>query len=222
MQKYVCSICGFIYDEATGYPEGGIAPGTKWEDIPGDWVCPLCGATKDEFKQQNHVTSSAPSIQPAIEEGSNTLHELSFEELSVLCSNLSKGCEKQYLAEEAELFNQLADYYIRKSTPASDSQISDLIALIEKDLSSAYNNSNQIASGASDRGALRALTWGEKVTRILSSLFGRYEKQKDSLLENTNIYVCDICGFVYIGEEAPEICPVCKVPSLKIAQIQRG
>ena len=222
MQKYVCSICGFIYDEATGYPEGGIAPGTKWEYIPGDWVCPLCGATKDEFKQQNHVTSSAPSIQAAIEEGSNTLHELSFEELSVLCSNLSKGCEKQYLTEEAELFNQLADYYIRKSTPASDSQISDLIALIEKDLSSAYNNSNQIASGASDRGALRALTWGEKVTRILSSLLGRYEKQKDSLLENTNIYVCDICGFVYIGEEAPEICPVCKVPSLKIAQIQRG
>ena len=222
MQKYVCNICGFIYDEATGYPEGGIAPGTKWEDIPRDWVCQLCGATKDEFKQQNHVTSSAPSIQPAIEEVSNTLHELSFEELSVLCSNLSKGCEKQYLTEEAELFNQLADYYIRKSTPASDSQISDLIALIEKDLSSAYDNSNQIAIGASDRGALRALTWGEKVTKILSSLLGRYEKQKDSLLENTNIYVCEICGFVYIGDIAPEICPVCKVPSLKIAQIQRG
>jgi len=222
MQKYVCSICGFIYDEATGYPEGGIAPGTKWEYIPGDWVCPLCGATKDEFKQQNHVTSSAPSIQAAIEEGSNTLHELSFEELSVLCSNLSKGCEKQYLTEEAELFNQLADYYIRKSTPTFGSQISDLIALIEKDLSSAYDNSNQIAIGASDRGALRSLTWGEKVTKILSSLLGRYEKQKDSLLENTNIYVCEICGFVYIGEEAPEICPVCKVPSLKIAQIQRG
>lgn len=222
MQKYVCSICGFIYDEATGYPEGGIAPGTKWEDIPGDWVCPLCGATKDEFKQQNHVTSSAPSIQPALEEVSNTLHELSFEELSVLCSNLSKGCEKQYLTEEAELFNQLADYYITKSTPATGSQISDLITLIEKDLSSAYDNSNQIASGASDRGALRTLTWGEKVTRILSSLLGRYEKQKDSLLENTNIYVCEICGFVYIGDIAPEICPVCKVPSLKIAQIQRG
>lgn len=222
MQKYVCSICGFIYDEATGYPEGGIAPGTKWEDIPGDWVCPLCGATKDEFKQQNQVTSSTPSIQPAIEEESNTLHELSFEELSVLCSNLSKGCEKQYLTEEAELFNQLADYYIRKSTPASDLQISDLITLIEKDLSFAYDNSNQIASGASDRGALRALTWGEKVTKILSSLLGRYEKQKDSLLENTNIYVCEICGFVYIGDIAPEICPVCKVPNLKISQIQRG
>ena len=222
MQKYVCSICGFIYDEATGYPEGGIAPGTKWEDIPGDWVCPLCGAIKDAFKQQNHVTSSTPSIQPAVEEGINTLHELCFEELSVLCSNLSKGCEKQYLTEEAELFNQLADYYIRKSTPASDSQISDLIALIEKDLSSAYDTSNQIVIGASDRGALRALTWGEKVTRILSSLLGRYEKQKESLLENTNIYVCEICGFVYIGDIAPEICPVCKVPSLKIAQIQRG
>ena len=51
MQKYVCSICGFIYDEATGYPEGGIAPGTKWEDIPGDWVCPTCGVGKTDFQE---------------------------------------------------------------------------------------------------------------------------------------------------------------------------
>lgn len=221
MHKFVCSICGFVYDEAIGYPEGGITPGTKWEDIPGDWVCPLCGATKDEFTQQNNVASFTPSIQPAKEEVSS-LRELSFEELSVLCSNLSKGCEKQYLAEESDLFNQLANYYIEKSLPASDSQIFDLLALIEKDLSSAYDNANQIASGASDRGTLRALTWGEKVTKILSSLLSRYEKQKDSLLENTNIYVCEICGFVYIGDIAPEICPVCKVPSLKIVQIKRG
>ena len=39
MTKYVCSICGYIYDEATGIPEAGIAPGTKWEDLPEDWVC---------------------------------------------------------------------------------------------------------------------------------------------------------------------------------------
>lgn len=222
MQKYVCSICGFVYDEAAGYPESGIAPGTKWEDIPGDWVCPLCGATKEEFKQQNKVSSDVTAVQPMEKDGTDTLRELSFEEISVLCSNLSKGCEKQYLTEEAELFNQLADYYTKKSTPTSDSQISDLIALIEKDLTSVYDYAHQIASSATDRGALRALTWGEKVTRILSSLLSRYEKQKDFLLENTNVYVCEICGFVYIGDEVPDICPVCKVPSLKIMQIQRG
>ena len=164
MQKYICSICGFVYDEATGYPEGGIAPGTKWEDIPRDWVCPLCGATKDEFKQQNHVTSSTPSIQPVEVEDIDALRELSFEELSVLCSNLSKGCEKQYLTEEAELFNQLADYYIRKSTPASDSQISDLIALIEevesfsvscRKVIAGYQNDLPYYSGMLDRVSIR-------------------------------------------------------------------
>ena len=49
MGKYVCSICGYIYDEATGIPEAGIAPGTKWEDLPDDWVCPICGLGKDAF-----------------------------------------------------------------------------------------------------------------------------------------------------------------------------
>lgn len=45
----VCDLCGWEYNEEEGYPDGGIAPGTKWEDIPDDFVCPLCGAGKDEF-----------------------------------------------------------------------------------------------------------------------------------------------------------------------------
>ncbi len=44
-----CRICGFLYDEATGIPEDGIAPGTRWEYIPDDWECPECGVGKDEF-----------------------------------------------------------------------------------------------------------------------------------------------------------------------------
>lgn len=49
MNKYICSLCGFIYDETEGLPEYGIAAGTKWEDLPDDWQCPSCGATKDFF-----------------------------------------------------------------------------------------------------------------------------------------------------------------------------
>lgn len=49
--KYVCDICGFQYDEAKGDPDNNIAPGTKWEDLPDDYTCPLCGATKDQFSQ---------------------------------------------------------------------------------------------------------------------------------------------------------------------------
>ena len=47
--KYTCNVCGYVYDEAEGAPENGIAPGTKWENIPEDFVCPVCGVAKDEF-----------------------------------------------------------------------------------------------------------------------------------------------------------------------------
>lgn len=49
MKKWQCILCGFIYDEATGLPEEGIAPGTRWEDVPADWTCPHCSATKGDF-----------------------------------------------------------------------------------------------------------------------------------------------------------------------------
>ena len=51
MKKYVCDLCGYIYDEAAGVPDDGIEPGTKWEDVPEDWVCPLCGADKSHFSE---------------------------------------------------------------------------------------------------------------------------------------------------------------------------
>lgn len=51
MKKYVCNVCGWKYDEATGDSEQGIAPGTKFEDLPEDFVCPLCGVDKDNFSE---------------------------------------------------------------------------------------------------------------------------------------------------------------------------
>lgn len=50
--KYVCDVCGWVYDENEGYPEGGIAPGTKFEDLPDDFECPLCGVGKDSFSAE--------------------------------------------------------------------------------------------------------------------------------------------------------------------------
>ena len=52
MAKYVCSVCGYEYDEAAGDPDNGIAPDTKWEDIPEDVTCPLCGVGKDQFNEE--------------------------------------------------------------------------------------------------------------------------------------------------------------------------
>ncbi len=51
LMKYVCDVCGWEYDEEKGYPEGGIAPGTKWEDVPEDFECPLCNVGKDQFSE---------------------------------------------------------------------------------------------------------------------------------------------------------------------------
>jgi rubredoxin len=51
MDKYVCTICGYIYDPALGDPENGIAPGTPFADLPEDWVCPQCGAAKEAFEK---------------------------------------------------------------------------------------------------------------------------------------------------------------------------
>ncbi len=52
MKKYKCTVCGYIYDPDKGDPEGGIAPGTPFEKLPDDWVCPVCGASKEEFEPE--------------------------------------------------------------------------------------------------------------------------------------------------------------------------
>ena len=50
MKRYVCQVCGYIYDPEEGDPENGVDPGTSFEDIPEDWLCPSCGAEKEDFE----------------------------------------------------------------------------------------------------------------------------------------------------------------------------
>jgi len=52
MPKYVCQVCGYVYDPALGDPDSGVAPGTAFSDVPDDWVCPVCGAAKDSFEPE--------------------------------------------------------------------------------------------------------------------------------------------------------------------------
>jgi rubredoxin len=51
MEKWICTVCGYVYDPAQGDPANGVQPGTKFEDIPADWVCPDCGVGKDQFEK---------------------------------------------------------------------------------------------------------------------------------------------------------------------------
>lgn len=52
MKKYVCTVCGWVYDELEGLPDEGIAPGTAFADLPDDFVCPICGVGKDQFEEE--------------------------------------------------------------------------------------------------------------------------------------------------------------------------
>lgn len=208
MKQYVCPICGYVYDEAANGP---------WEALPDDWKCPLCGADKSAFREK---IESSPAEQGKALEKPHVERELSAMEMSVICSNLARGCEKQYLTSQMEDFQKLAEFFRSKAEPIPEASRSKLLERIEKDLSVGYPYSNAVAGEKPDRGALRSLVWSEKVTRMLQSLLTRYENEGDKMLENTGVWVCTVCGFVYVGEKAPELCPVCKVPSWKFEKVE--
>lgn len=206
MKQYICSICGYIYDEEKS---------GKWEEVPSDWKCPICSAGKEAFRLKEQ-TFKAPKESSKLEAD----QVLSPMEMSVICSNLARGCEKQYMGEQAEAFKKLAEFFKSKVNPKEQPDSKKLLALIEKDLSEGYPYGNIVAEEAHDRGALRALTWSEKVTRMLQFLLSRYEAEGENMLENTDVYVCTVCGFVYVGKTPPELCPVCKVPAWKFEKAE--
>ena len=140
-------------------------------------------------------------------------------ELSVVCSNLAKGCEKQYLLEQAAAFARLADWLKGQAEPVHSAAFDSLLEKVNRDLSEGYPAASAAAQENQDRGALRSLVWSEKVTRMLSSLLSRYEREGEAMLKNTGVFVCTICGFVFVGDAPPETCPVCKVPGRKFEKI---
>jgi len=221
MRKFKCSICGYVYDEAAGIPKKSIAPGTKWEDISDDFVCLICNASKSAFKslEENEATPTTAVVVDNTH--AEELKELSAGEISVICSNLAKGCEKQQLAAEMEAFNKIAEYYKKKSATEHGKTLNEAAKILDGDLADGIMAANTAAKAEADRGALRSLVWSEKVGTMMKILFERFDKEGDAMLENTRIFVCDICGFIYIGDVPPEMCPVCKVPSFKITQVER-
>lgn len=207
--RYICQICGYIYDD-----EKEKIP---FDQLPDSWKCPLCGASKQDFKPEE--VRKEPPVQPVTNAEEADLKELSAGQLSALCSNLARGCEKQYKAEEAALFRQLADYFAAITQPVQDAKVETVAALLQEDTDS-YAGVRATADAAGDRGAARVCVWGEKVTRMLSSLVQRYLREGEQMLADTGVWVCTVCGFVYIGDEAPALCPVCKVPSWKFEKIE--
>lgn len=207
MKQYVCSICGYVYDEAVSGP---------WEALPADWKCPICKAGKEAFR----VREEAPQPQAQLEKP-HVETELSPMEMSIICSNLARGCEKQYLFPQMEAFQKLADFFRSQVTPPAQATREDLLKLVEQDLEVGFPYGKDTAAAASDRGALRCQVWSEKVTRMLQSLLTRYAAEGEAMLQNTGVWVCSVCGFVYVGDEPPQLCPVCKVPAWKFDRAER-
>ena len=207
--KYVCQICGYIYDDAKEK--------VPFAELPDDWKCPLCGAAKSDFKPE--ANGDEKKVVTAIEPMEADLEKLSAGQLAALCSNLARGCEKQYKQEEADLFKQLADYFTAVVPAVNDASVEKIAKELQTDADN-YAAVRATADANADRGAARVCVWGEKVTRMLSSLVNRYLNEGEAMLKDTNIWVCTTCGFVYIGDTPPELCPVCKVPDWKFEKIE--
>lgn len=219
MRIYICSVCGYDYDEENGDPKSGIAPGTRWEDVPEDWVCPICGADKSMFRAEGgqegpKARAKLPETRPA-----EISSDESCKRKAILASNLARGAQKQHRDQAFKHLNALAEYFETRSEKKGD--LAAIGEALYGDTQALYPAAFESARAAGDRGALRALTWGEKVSGIQKSLVSRYQKDGEAMLENTGIFVCEACGFIYLGDEAPEICPVCKVPKFKLIKIQR-
>ena len=207
--KYVCQICGYVNDDAKEK--------VPFEELPDDWKCPLCGAAKSDFKPE--ANGDEKKVVTAIEPMEADLEKLSAGQLAALCSNLARGCEKQYKQKEADLFKQLADYFTAVVPAVNDASVEKLVKELQTDAEN-YAAVRATADANADRGAARVCVWGEKVTRMLSSLVNRYLNEGEAMLKDTDIWVCTTCGFVYIGDTPPELCPVCKVPDWKFEKIE--
>ena len=207
--KYICQICGYVYDDAKEK--------VPFAELPDDWKCLLCGAAKSDFKPE--ANGDEKKVVTAIEPMEADLEKLSAGQLAALCSNLARGCEKQYKQEEADLFKQLADYFTAVVPAVNDASVEKLAKELQTDAEN-YAAVRATADANADRGAARVCVWGEKVTRMLSSLVNRYLNEGEAMLKDTNIWVCTTCGFVYIGDTPPELCPVCKVPDWKFEKIE--
>ena len=207
--KYICQICGYVYDDAKEK--------VPFAELPDDWKCPLCGAAKSDFKPE--ANGDEKKVVTAIEQVEADLEKLSAGQLAALCSNLARGCEKQYKQEEAGLFKQLADYFTAVVPAVNDASVEKLAKELQTDADN-YAAVRATADANADRGAARVCVWGEKVTRMLSSLVNRYLNEGEAMLKDTNIWVCTTCGFVYIGDTPPQLCPVCKVPDWKFEKIE--
>ena len=217
--KAVCQLCGYVYDDGK--------ESVPFAELPDDWTCPCCGAPKEFFEVEGSPEEAAEpaadthddAVRVAVDAEGDVMAGLSAGQVAALCGNLARGCEKQNLPRESALFAQLAESFTAQVEPIDGADIQGLADLLMGD-AGRYAAARNAAKAVGDRGSLRALTWGERITNMLSYLVGRYLKEGEAFLKGTEVWVCTACGFIYVGDEAPELCPVCKVPAWKFEKME--
>ena len=202
MEEYKCGTCNYQ-----------LTSGDRPENLPADWKCPKCRASKDALEQIKDTKEVAPILDP------NLPKDLSSGQLSALLGNLAKGCEKQGCTDEKELFQTLSDYYNGIITNKIGNGYDELDSLLGEETKTELPAAMDEAKSFGDRGALRALTWCKRSTLMVRSLLKNRVEQLAMIRAGKSVHVCQICGFVVVDDDPSDRCPVCGVPKNKIETV---
>ena len=144
MKEYVCTVCGYVHKG----------------ELTADFKCPVCGAGAEAFREVVKSEETKP-VRVVKKPERGTESELSAIEMSIICSNLARGCEKQYLFDAMEKFTELAEFFRKAAKPEKGVKNAEaLAALIEKDIDEGYPYANAEAKSAGDIVVARALRQG--------------------------------------------------------------
>ena len=138
--------------------------------------------------------------------------------LAAVFSNLAKASEKQQFFEAAGLYDQLAAVYSEDA--AEEGTLEELREALVLDITTGYPAIEAAGTEVADRGVLRAARWGEKVTTSQRALIDRYLSKGEELLEGGKLFVCEACGFIFLGQDPPPVCPACKAPARRFSAIK--
>ena len=210
--RYVCPICGYIYDEAI--------EGTPFDSLPDSWSCPLCGAPKLMFGPEE-APQPAQDVQPAPALEEDDLQLLPCRGLVRPVLQPGPGAARNNTKTRRPPCSARSQITLRRRRPPCPTRTRRCWPVCSRRTwNRVTRRSHAAARDHADRGTQRVCVWGEKVTQMLYALLGRYQREGEAFLEGTQVWVCSVCGFIYIGDAPPELCPVCKVPAWKFDKME--
>ncbi len=200
--RYVCSVCGYVYDES----QSGA-----WASLPEDWSVPCAVAAKHCFPL-SRAAAEIPEAKAA-PSPDDDMRELVPHGLSALCSNLARGCEKQYKPEEAPP-SQRSQTFQDRCARRRERLLDALLQKINEDLDEGYPRADAVATAAGGPGRAAQSRLEQKGHDDPPSLLSR-SQSAGSPWRKAPAFLSARSALWFIRDTPPEICPVCKVTSRK-------